>query len=111
MAALSIYTALQNQKAVSAKVSRYCCLALHGSIPVNTKHLYNICTMLDQRRRRWADIVQMLYKRFVFTGIAVIGTQSPSRHHLYTVNFHLQLLTYGIGGKTRIKNRKSYPLK
>ena len=25
--------------------------------PVNTKHLYNICTMLDQRRRRWADVV------------------------------------------------------
>ena len=38
-------------------------------IPVNTKHLYNICTMLDQRRRRWADVVQMLYKSFVFSGI------------------------------------------
>ena len=24
--------------------------------------------MLDQRRRRWADVVQMLYKYFVFTG-------------------------------------------
>ena len=24
--------------------------------------------MLDQRRRRWAAIVQMLYKCFVFTG-------------------------------------------
>ena len=39
--------------------------------PVNTKHLYNICTMLDQRRRRWADVVQMLYKCFVFAGIVV----------------------------------------
>ena len=36
--------------------------------PVNTKHLYNSCTMLDQRRRRWADVVQMLYNCFVFTG-------------------------------------------
>ena len=36
--------------------------------PVNTKHLYSICTMLDQRRKRWADVVQMLYKCFVFTG-------------------------------------------
>ena len=27
------------------------------SFPVNTKHLYSIYTMLDQRRRRWADIV------------------------------------------------------
>ena len=26
----------------------------------NTKHLYNICTMLDQPRGRWADVVQML---------------------------------------------------
>ena len=28
--------------------------------PVNTQHFYNMCTMLDQRRRRWADIVQMV---------------------------------------------------
>ena len=34
--------------------------------PVNTKHLYNICTISGQRRRRWADVVQMLYKCFVF---------------------------------------------
>ena len=38
----------------------------HGK--VNTRHLYNICTMLDQRRRRWADVVQLLYKCFVFAG-------------------------------------------
>ena len=38
-------------------------------ISANTKHLYNICTMLDQRRRRWADVVQMLYKCFVFDGM------------------------------------------
>ena len=36
--------------------------------PANTKHSYDICTMLDQRRRRWADVVQMLYKCFVFAG-------------------------------------------
>ena len=41
----------------------------HQAIPVNTKHLYNICTKLDQRRRRWADVVQMLYKCFVFAGM------------------------------------------
>ena len=39
-----------------------------GHNPVNTKHLYNICTMLDQRRRRWADVVQMLYKCFASAG-------------------------------------------
>ena len=26
---------------------------------VNTKLLYAICTMLDQRRRRWTDVVQV----------------------------------------------------
>ena len=36
--------------------------------PANTNHLYDICTVLDQRRRRWADVVQMLYKCFVFAG-------------------------------------------
>ena len=37
--------------------------------PVNTIHLYNICTMLDQRQRRWADVVQMLFKSFVFAEV------------------------------------------
>ena len=37
---------------------------------VNKTHLYNICTMLDLRRRRWADVVQMFYKCFVFAGFA-----------------------------------------
>ena len=40
----------------------------YKGFPVNTKHLYNIRTMLGQRRRRWADVVQMLYKCFVLTG-------------------------------------------
>ena len=31
--------------------------------------LYMICTMVDQRRRRWAGVVQMLYKCFVFAGM------------------------------------------
>ena len=39
--------------------------------PVNTKHLYNICTLLVQRRRRWVDVVQMLYKCFVVAGQTV----------------------------------------
>ena len=29
--------------------------------------------MLDQRRRRWADVVQMLYKCFVFSGLRTSG--------------------------------------
>ena len=40
--------------------------------PANTKHLYNICTLLDQRRRRWGDVVKLLYKYFVFAGYGVI---------------------------------------
>ena len=34
--------------------------------------MHNICTMLDQRRRRWADIVQVLYKCFVFAGAGLL---------------------------------------
>ena len=41
----------------------------YASFPAKTTHLYNICTMSDQRRRRWADFVQMLYKCVVFSGI------------------------------------------
>ena len=43
-------------------------LMFAGAYPANTKYLYNIFIMLDQRRRRWADVVQMLYKCFVFAG-------------------------------------------
>ena len=44
-------------------------LDTYSTIPANAKCLYNICKMLDQRWRRWADIVQMLYKCFVFAGM------------------------------------------
>ena len=39
-------------------------------------YLYIICTMLDQRRRRWADVVQMLCKYcFVFAGCMILKLQ------------------------------------
>ena len=41
-------------------------------IPANTKKLYNSYRMLDQRRRRLADVVYMLYNCFVFTGLQPI---------------------------------------
>ena len=50
---------------------------LPRAISVNTKHLYTICTMSDQRRRRWADVVQMLYKCFLFAGIYCLQTELP----------------------------------
>ena len=43
---------------------------LRRRITANPKHLYNICTMLDQRLRRWSNIVQMPYKCFGFARIA-----------------------------------------
>ena len=39
--------------------------------PVNTKHLYNICKRLDQRLRRLSNLLQMLYKSLVITGLSV----------------------------------------
>ena len=41
---------------------------MDGSTPVNTKHLYNICTTAAQRLRRWSNIVQMLYKCLCLLG-------------------------------------------
>ena len=37
--------------------------------PANTNHLYSICTTSAQRLRRWSNIVQLLYKCFVFPGL------------------------------------------
>ena len=50
-----------------------------AAVSVNAKHLYDICTMSDQRRRRWADVVQIPYKCFVFAGM-----DSILRHTKYT---------------------------
>ena len=41
---------------------RHCCCQ------ATTKHLYNICTTSAQPLWRWADVVQMLWKCFVFAG-------------------------------------------
>ena len=35
--------------------------------------MYNICTTSAQRLRRWSDIVQMLYKCFVFIGMVCVS--------------------------------------
>ena len=45
-----------------------CVCPVITSNPANTKYLYNICIMLDQRRRRLADVVQMLCKCFCVLG-------------------------------------------
>ena len=41
-----------------------------------TKHLYNSGTTSAQRLRRWSNIVQMLYKCFVFDEMAPCGHHS-----------------------------------
>ena len=46
----------------------------HG-IQANTKHLYNICTTPAQRLQRWPNIVQMLYKCFVFAWMGLESTR------------------------------------
>ena len=49
--------------------------------PSEQKTFVNICTMLVQRRRRWTNIVQMLYKCFVFAGIPTIKAVRLSLNH------------------------------
>ena len=55
---------------LKARCSSLCLLQHRNYMAYPSKHktlnLYNICTVLGQRRRRWADAVQMLYKCFVF---------------------------------------------
>ena len=56
-----------------------------SAFPVNTKHLYNIFTMLDQRRRRCADVVQMVYKCVEFAG-SLLMSQAPNADELVYTN-------------------------
>ena len=52
--------------------------------PANTKPLYKFCTTSAQRHRRWADVVKMLYKCFVFAGSSVIGIYNLVKHRRNT---------------------------
>ena len=40
-----------------------------GIIPANTRRLLNVCSMLGQRRRRWANNEQALSERLLLAGI------------------------------------------
>ena len=67
--------------------------------PVNTKKLYNICTMLDQRLRRWANVVQMLYKCFVFTGLDPLSATAITEW-LYILSNNISILRIPIQFRT-----------
>ena len=67
---------MQNQQAVTANFSskkpfwfaeQISAVTTAATTQANTKHKYNICTTSAQRLRRWADVVQMSYKCFMFT--------------------------------------------
>ena len=49
-----------------------------STFPVSPKHFYNICTMLDQRRRRWADVVQNVTQ--MFCGLPILFQLLPIWH-------------------------------
>ena len=62
------------------------------TVPENINHLHNIYTTLAQRLRRWTNIVQMLYKCVVFTGVAlVLAGRTHIFHHGDTKNDQLRL--------------------
>ena len=52
--------------------------------------------MLAQRRRRWADVVQMLQKCFVFDGIFMIMLSyfCAIRKHKSSANYKCRAITY-----------------
>ena len=60
------------------KVRGFCFHEILGTLkyfPVNTKHLYNMCTISAQCRRRWADVVQLLHTCVVLA--RVLGMLHP----------------------------------
>ena len=67
---------------------------LHTPSPVNTKHLYNIFTMLNQRRRRWVDVVQMLFQCLLGRWRDEGGwSQHKSPHHARAFRRRLRVVT------------------
>ena len=83
--------------------------------PVNKNHLYNICTTSAQRLRRWSNIVQMLYKCFVFVGKVVSHSGlTPWRWPYVDVLFLLEnnthLETTMVKTHTVIDKKDFYPI-
>ena len=50
--------------------------------------------MLDQRRRRWSDVVQMLCKCVVFAGIEYRAIQ-PASEEASSTQIHSAIILYG----------------
>ena len=71
------YDAIQNNYEFVYRVTADCQARVSTSLPFpgNTKHLYNICTILDQRLTK-------LYKCFVFVGLAL----ALSKDHLVSLD-------------------------
>ena len=53
-----------------------------GAYPANTTHLPNVWPMLGQRRRRWANIGQILGRCSVFAGYAPLRRWSVGRENI-----------------------------
>ena len=58
-------------------------------LPQQTQHLYNICPTSAQRLRRCSNIVQMLYKYFVFAGSIILKN---NQLHIIIVTYHFYFL-------------------
>ena len=63
-----------------------------NSGPVNTKQLYNICTILHQHRRRCVGDAQMLYIYFVFAGISELFDLNRTTEKI--IYMYILLLNY-----------------
>ena len=50
--------------------------------------------MLDQRRRRWAAVVNMLYKCFVFAGMVIIDGNRVDLNHIETELLQFKLCVH-----------------
>ena len=61
--------------------------------PANTKHLHNICTTSAQRLRRWSNIVQMLYKCFVFAGKMIQSTSVNMYRGVMVLHTYIYMLS------------------
>ena len=78
MDALSLFSFEENWKIEGKLWCLYTDVAVRSDVvfllwksrqcPANAKHFYDICTTSTQRLRRRSNIVQMLYKCFLFAG-------------------------------------------
>ena len=69
--------------------------------------MYNTCPVLDQRRRRWDNVVQMLYKCFAGIGIRM-KRKEQTKYYFFKTNIFLVTRRWKVVEEFLLESKKEH---